>query len=74
MEDIDTSGSLSFRPTESSSIQPTPPRQYNEEDLDVCPNPRASHLIELVASRQRRKRISHLLKASTLSGFSINKK
>ncbi|KAI7860076.1 hypothetical protein BDC45DRAFT_564089 [Circinella umbellata] len=73
MEDIDTSGALSFQPAESSSAQETPPRHYNEDDLDVCANARASRLIRLYASKQNRKRWSHLIKAGTLSRFGGSK-
>ncbi|KAG2226721.1 hypothetical protein INT45_001068 [Circinella minor] len=73
MEDIDTSGALSFQPAESSSAQETPPRHYNEDDLDVCANARASRLIRLYASKQNRKRWSYLIKAGTLPRFGGSK-
>ena len=73
MEDIDTSGALSFQPTGSGSAQDTPPRHYNEDDLDVCASAKASHFIRLYASRQNRKRWTHLIKAGTLPRFGGSK-
>ncbi|KAI9494023.1 hypothetical protein BDB00DRAFT_787463 [Zychaea mexicana] len=73
MEDIETSGSLSFQPPGTDTVDSSPAHHYNADDLDVCASARAEHFIRLYASRQYRKRWSHLIKAGTFSRFGSEK-